>query len=286
MTAPIAATDAGAWWSPQVEDYLRLRRSLGFKLAWDEHLLAKFTADLASRDVRVVTVADAVAWSAALPAGQTHRPLTRASVRLTAIRGFATYLHSMDPAHEIPPRDMFRWRKSRPAPYVYTDEQVRALLDACASMIRYGRRDLYPVLFGLIAATGLRLEEALGLGVDEVEVKNGILTITRGKSRDPRLVPLHPTTTAALRDYAERIAPPAGAAAPGPADLWAVGRGSSPCLAVGRCRRATSTMRSERSPPGSGCAPRPSGRAFTTCGIRSRSTRCSVGIATATTSPR
>lgn len=212
MTAAIATTDAGAnvlavWWSAQVEDYLRLRRSLGFKLAWDEHLLGKFTAELASRDVHVVTVADAVAWSLALPAGQTRRPRTRASVRVTTIRGFATYLHSLDPAHEIPPRDLFRWRKTRPAPYIYTDDEIRALLEACASMIRYGRRDLYPVLFGLIAATGLRLGEALGLGIEEVDLENGILTITRGKSRDPRLVPLHPTTSAALRDYAERIAP-------------------------------------------------------------------------------
>lgn len=195
------------WWSSQVGDYLRLRRSLGFKLAWDEHLLDQFTADLASRGVRVITVADAVAWSLALPDGQTQRPLTRAPVRLTAIRGFATYLHSLDPAHEIPPHDLFRSYKNRPTPFIYTDDQIRALLDACSGMRRYGRRDLYPVLFGLIAATGLRLGEALGLGVDEADLDNGILAITRGKSRDPRLVPLHPTTTAALRDYAERVAP-------------------------------------------------------------------------------
>lgn len=212
MSAPTENTKAAsdvvaAWWATQVADYLRLRRSLGFKMTWDEHLLSRFTAFLASREVRVVTVSDAVDWSAALPAGQTQRPLTRASVRLTAIRGFATYLHSLDPEHEIPPRDVFRWRKTRPAPYIYSAEQVQALLDACASMIRYGRRDLYPVLFGLIAATGLRLGEALGIGVDEVDFDQGILTITRGKSRDPRLVPPHPTTTTALRDYAERIAP-------------------------------------------------------------------------------
>lgn len=197
----------GAWWSGQVADYLRLRRSLGFKLAWDEHLLDRFTADLASRGVAVVTVADAVAWSLALPDGQFHRPLTRAPVRLTAIRGFATYLHSLNPAHEIPPRDLFQSYKSRPTPYIYTDDQIRALLDACASMRRYGRRDLYPVLFGLIAATGLRLGEALGLGIEEADLDNGILTITRGKSRNPRLVPLHPSTTTVLRDYTERVAP-------------------------------------------------------------------------------
>jgi integrase len=193
----------GKWWSDQVADYLRLRRSLGFELAWDERLLREFTAELAGRGVAVLTVAEALAWSLALPGGQTHRPLTRAPVRLTAIRGFAGYLHSLDPAHQIPPRGLLTCRKMRPAPYIYTDAQVRALLEACASMRRHGRCELYPVLFGLIAATGLRLGEALGLGIDEVDLECGVLTITRGKSRDPRLVPLHPTTTAALRDYAE-----------------------------------------------------------------------------------
>lgn len=90
-------------WAGRVEDYLRLRRSLGFALAWDEHLLRRFTAHLAQSGIAVLTVADAVAWAGALPAGQTHRPLTRASVRLTAIRGFATYLHSLDPVHESHP---------------------------------------------------------------------------------------------------------------------------------------------------------------------------------------
>lgn len=208
VSTPVSAGgDLGAWWSGQVADYLRLRRSLGFKLAWDEHLLDRFTADLASRSIRVITVADAVAWSQLLPEGQTHRPLTRAPVRLTAIRGFATYLHSLNPAHEIPPRDLFRSYKSRPTPYIYTQGEIQAVLDACAGMRRYGRRDLYPVLFALIAATGLRLGEVLGLGIDEADLDDGVLTITRGKSRDPRLVPLHPTTTAALRDYTERVAP-------------------------------------------------------------------------------
>ena len=194
-------------WTGHVEGYLKLRRSLGFDLARDEHLLRRFTADLAASGTAVLRVADAVAWAGALPAGQVHRPLTRATVRLTAIRGFATYLHSLDPVHEVPPRDVFGWRKTRPAPYIYTPEEIEGLLDACARMIRYGRRHLYPVLFGLIAATGLRLGEALGLGIDEVDLEDGMLTITRGKSRNPRLVPLHSTTTGVLREYADKIVP-------------------------------------------------------------------------------
>jgi integrase len=194
-------------WTGHVEDYLRLRRSLGFGLVWDEHLLRRFTADLARSGIAVLRVDDAVAWAAWLPEGQTHRPVSRATVRLTAIRGFASYLHALDPIHEVPPRDVFGWRKTRPAPYIYTAEEIQALLEASTSLIRFGRGTLYPVLFGLVAATGLRLGEALGLARDEVDLDEGVLTITRGKSRDPRLVPLHPTTTDVLCDYAERVAP-------------------------------------------------------------------------------
>lgn len=194
-------------WAGHVADYLRLRRSLGFTLAWDEHLLGQFTTDLARSGASILTVTDAVAWAGALPVGQTRRPLTRASVRLTAVRGFATYLHSLDPAHQIPPRGVFGRYKTRPAPYIYTSEEIGALLNACGRMIRHGRRELYPVLFGLIAATGLRVGEALGLDVDEVDLQAGVLTITHAKTRTPRLVPLHPTTTEALRLYAETIAP-------------------------------------------------------------------------------
>ena len=80
---------------------------------------------------------------------------------------------------------MFSCRKTRPAPYVYTPEEIAALLDACTDLIRYGRRHLYPVLFGLIAATGLRLGEALGLAWDEVDLDDGILTIPAASPATP-----------------------------------------------------------------------------------------------------
>lgn len=86
-------------WEDHVADYLRLRRQLGFTLAWDEHLLGQFTAHLATAGIEAITVTDAVAWAGLLPEGVTGRPATRASTRLNAVRGFAAYMHALDPVH-------------------------------------------------------------------------------------------------------------------------------------------------------------------------------------------
>lgn len=190
-------------WDEHITDYLRLRRQLGFTLARHEHLLGQFTTHLSAAGVEAITVADAVAWAGLLPEGVTDRPATRASTRLTAIRGFAAYLHTLDPVHEVPPRAVFSRHVPRPTPHIYTHAQVTALIDAAERLNGGTRARTYPVLFGLLAATGLRVGEALALDRDEADLQAGVLTINRGsKSRDPRLVPLHPTTTAALSRYA------------------------------------------------------------------------------------
>lgn len=189
-------------WDEHVADYLRLRRQLGFSLAWDEHLLGQFTQHLATAGIERLTVEAAIAWAGLLPTGVTEPPVTRASTRLTAIRGFATYLHAIDPVHEVPPRGVFARRVSRATPYIYTAAEIAALIESASRLRRFDRGRIYPVLFGLLAATGLRVGEALMLDIDEADLDAGVLTISRGKSRDPRLVPLHPSTTATLRSYA------------------------------------------------------------------------------------
>lgn len=197
-------------WADHVADYLRLRRQLGFSLAWDEHLLGQFTEHLATIGAETITVENAVAWAGLLPENVTLRPATRASTRLTAIRGFATYLHALDPVHEVAPVGVFSRHVPRPTPHIYTAEEVAALIGAAGGLQRGNRAAIYPTLFGLLAATGLRIGEALALNRDDADLDRGVLQVSRGKSRDPRLVPLHPTTTTALARYA------AGRREPGP----------------------------------------------------------------------
>lgn len=188
-------------WDEHVADYLRLRRQLGFTLAWDEHLLGQLTAHLNAAGSSHLTTVAVIEW-AGLPRPDGGAGASRAATRMTAACSFAAYMNALDPVHEVPPRGVFAFQRHRSTPYIYTPDQITALLDAARELRRFERSRIYPVVFGLLAATGMRVGELLALDVDEVDLHDGIITVSRGKSRDPRLVPIHPTVTQELSSYA------------------------------------------------------------------------------------
>lgn len=189
-------------WDTDVVDYLRLRRQLGAQLRWPEHLLHQFAAHLTAVGIEVITVTEAISWCSLLPAGSTVVPATRASRRMEAVRGFATYMHALDPVNQVPPRGIFGAVVHRPTPYIFNPAEITAVIHAATTLVGGTRAQTYPVLFSLLAATGLRVGEALALDRATTDLDAGVLVISRGKGRDPRLVPLHPTATAALERYA------------------------------------------------------------------------------------
>lgn len=189
-------------WSDNVADYLRLRRQLGARLDWHEHLLQQFAAHLLACGIQAITVTEAIEWCSLLPAGVAAAPVSRASTRMSVVRGFAAYMHALDPVHEVPPRGIFAGPLHRRTPYIYTATEITAVIHAAMTLKPSSRAHTYPVLFALLAATGLRIGEALGLDRATADLNAGVLLISRGKGRDPRLVPLHPTATAALSHYA------------------------------------------------------------------------------------
>ncbi|WAX55808.1 tyrosine-type recombinase/integrase [Jatrophihabitans cynanchi] len=181
-----------------VEDYLRLRRALGFTLGGYDDPLASFAAYIEAAGTGTVTAELAEAW-AWLPVG--IKPIT-ASYRIGWVRGFARYLHAIDPAHEIPPPGLLSVPRRRPAPYLYSHEQVQDVLARARQLQPPLRAATYETLFGLLATTGMRVGEALALTRHDVALVDGILTIRHAKFNRMRLVPLHPSTTDALRRYA------------------------------------------------------------------------------------
>lgn len=188
-------------WKTHVADYLRLRRQLGFTLAWDEHLLDQLTTHLNAAGTGLLTTPVMIDW-AGLSRPDGGAGASRAAVRMRAARSFAAYMHALDPAHEVPPAGVFSHQARRSTPYIYTPDQITALLDAAAELRRFERSRIFPVVFGLLAATGMRVGELLALDADEVDLDAGIITVSRGKSRDPRLVPVHATTAAMLTEHA------------------------------------------------------------------------------------
>ncbi len=181
-----------------LEDYLRLRRSLGFKLEWDGRMLEQFIAFLEQEGAARVTTELALRW-AKLPRN-VHPYHWRK--RLGVVRLFARYLATIDPQNEIPSRDLLPATRRRLPPYIYSPAEIAALMSAAQALSPRSRAATIETLIGLMAATGLRLGEALSIDRADIDSDDEVLSVC-GKLGKQREVPLHPTTIAALRGYVE-----------------------------------------------------------------------------------
>jgi integrase/recombinase XerD len=180
-------------------DYLALRRSLGYTLARPAKLLGQFISFLEVAGAETVTVEHALSW-ARLPDGNSNWWAHRLSV----VRGFANYLHSIDERHEVPAGDLLRWRGRRANPYLYSDDEIVALIDA-ATVLRFAfRAATYQTLIGLLAVTGMRVGEAIRLDLGDFDQRAGVITVRWTKFDKTRQLPLDPTTVDALRVYLAR----------------------------------------------------------------------------------
>jgi len=183
------------------EDYLRLRRGLGYKLERHGRLLPQLIAYLEAAGERTITRELAISW-ARLPAAA--HPSWWAA-RLAIARGFALYLQTIDPATEVPPAGVFAAHYRRPTPYLWSGEDICRVLEAAGGLGPPLKAASYQALFGLLAVTGMRVGEALALERRDVDLEEGVITIRQetAKLERARLVPLHPTAVQALRCYAD-----------------------------------------------------------------------------------
>jgi integrase len=181
-----------------VEGYLSLRRALGFELHDVGSALARFLAFCEVEGAAVVTADLARRW--AVSAGASP---ARAAWRLRIVRDFAIHHQASDPRTEIPSKDLFPSRCRRKTPYIYSDEEVAQLLRVARELPpgKGLRHRTYATLFGLLAATGLRVGEALALDDADVDRQAGMLVVRQSKFRKSRLVPVHASTLDRLRQY-------------------------------------------------------------------------------------
>jgi integrase len=199
--------------SQRLADYLAVRRSLGFDLSFEERVLKVFTAFADSEKADHITVDLFLRWRAAYG----HANTNTWAHRLGMVRPFASWLKGYDERTEVPPAGLIPVKWHRPRPHIYTDEEIGAVVSRAAKLkSRYGLRGwTCSTLFGLIAVTGLRINEALKLDDDDVDIDAGVITVKRGKNGKARLVPVTPSTVKQLAAYrAERIrlfGPKAGA---------------------------------------------------------------------------
>ncbi|MPZ24173.1 MAG: tyrosine-type recombinase/integrase [Dehalococcoidia bacterium] len=189
-----------------VQDYLVLRRSLGFKLTRVRPVLEDFVDFLTQHDAAYITSPLALAWATQGADGHAE---SWAGQRLSIVRLFARYQSATDPRTQIPPAGVLPFRPQRARPYLYSEHEIKQLLQAAVRLpYRYRRGALRPwvfhCLFGLLSVTGLRLGEARNLELQDVDLPAGVLTIRGAKFGKTRLVPLHASTCTVLTDYLAR----------------------------------------------------------------------------------
>lgn len=186
--------------SERVEDYLRARRALGYELRIEGEQLQRFARFAEQQAHRGVFALDlAVAWA---NAGKGTTAISRAR-RLEPLRPFAKYCALFEPETEVPPAQLLGPAHRRITPHIYSEQELTDLLGAAQHLSPADglRPSTMRYLLGLLAATGLRVSEALHLHRTDVDLQQAMLTIRQTKFHKSRYVPLHATVQQALLDY-------------------------------------------------------------------------------------
>ena len=185
-----------------LNQYLAIRRGLGFQLREVDGCLRKFVVFLQSEGACYITSELALRWAT--------RPAEAQSAtwawRLGMVRRFAAWHSAMEPRTEIPAAGLLPYRYERKKPHIYSDEEIEKLLGQAAQLAspKELRAHTYTTLFGLLAVSGMRVSEAVNLDRPDVDLGHGILAIRRTKFGKSRHVPVHASTVDVLKRYADR----------------------------------------------------------------------------------
>jgi integrase len=196
MTAPVMTA---------VEGYIAMRHGLGYRSPTQERSLRAFARHLdTAHHSGPIPLESTLQWATATISGDPCNPARR----LATVRGFLRHLSALDSATEVPAAGLLGPTGARKPPHIYTDDEITALLHGAAGLDPIGglRPCCYVTLFGLLACTGLRISEALALSHADVDLDAGVITVRAGKRGLTRLVPLHPSASAPLADYAAQRA--------------------------------------------------------------------------------
>lgn len=185
----------------ELNRYLTIRRSLGYGLSTAEQILRKFVGFAERENAEFISADLFMRWRESF--GRANRQTW--SRRLGMVRLFAQWLHCMNPKHEVPLQSLIPSRERRPHPYIYTEDEIRRIVKTAGELqsITGIRALTCSTLFGLIAVTGLRVNEAVSLDASDIDLENGVVTVRRGKLGKVRLLPVTDCTRMRLAEYAK-----------------------------------------------------------------------------------
>ncbi|MEU1601481.1 tyrosine-type recombinase/integrase [Streptomyces sp. NPDC005708] len=181
----------------RLQEYLAVRRAMGFKMERHEKLLTQFADYLAQHRVPTLTIEHALAWATS-PSSADPRWW---AARLSMVRGFAVHLNALDPVHQVPPPGLIPHGSRRTVPHIYTSHEIGTLIRAAGHLSFPLRAGTYQTLIRLLASTGMRVGEAIRLDREDLDDNLGLLTVRGTKFGKSRQLPLHPTATAGLQEY-------------------------------------------------------------------------------------
>jgi integrase len=183
-----------------LDNYLKLRRQLGYKLRNSGYLLHRFVRFAQQERATFITTKLALGWATYPP----HIPPVQKTRRLGLVRGFAQYVSVRDMRTEVPAAKLLPSRTARRAPYLYQAKDILRLIEATRQIDTNCplKGATYATLMGLLATTGMRVGEAIGLDRNDVDLTCGLITVRHAKGDKPRLVPLHRISRQVLRRYA------------------------------------------------------------------------------------
>ncbi len=185
----------------RAQEYLRLRRSLGHELDDAVRLLPRFVAHLEAIGAPAITTEIGLQWAQRPDADPASSIWLR---RMTVVRGFAHYMSGIDPRTEVPPLGLVTFRPRWRPPFIYSEDDVVALMNEVPRVVPTPFRALtLQTMIGLLAATGMRIGEAIGLSRSDVDWSDGVVIVRESKFNKSRELPLAPSSLAALRVYAE-----------------------------------------------------------------------------------
>jgi integrase/recombinase XerD len=251
-----------------LSDYLQLRRSLGHDLAEAARLLPDFVAHLEAHGSPTVTIEAVLSWA---QQSQSGRVTSVGPRRMTAARGFARYLAGTDASTEVPPLGLIPYRRRWRRPFIYSPADIDAVMNqARQAIVSPLRAATYDTLIGLLAASGLRIGEAIKLDRNDVDWAEGVLLIRESKFGKSRLVPLHASSIQALQSYAQ-LRDQLQSRPKEPSFFVSL---TSNAWSMPSCHRRSGSS----SMPRASAPAHPSRRGCTTCGIRWTAGLCALSV--------
>ena len=174
-----------------IQKFLDLKHSLGYKYALEEILLSQFDKMCIFKysKEKVLTRIIAMDWATA----RKNESNSSLGNRIVTIREFAKYLNNTGKYAFVIPTTYIP-KKKKYQSYIYTNYELQKIFDIIDNKkfnCRYKNCYIvYPVLFRILYCCGLRISEALHLKVKDVDLQNGIIYVYESKNNTDRLVPI------------------------------------------------------------------------------------------------